>query len=159
MSADLKDLRTVFSCERPRASVLVSLSTNQCPHVHTHVPQASSYSWRGILSASTLRLPPRNPGPQPSHGCLLPEKPKMSPIRDWDSLGSVITLGCSWIHWQRLQIPSNFRGCSYFQFSLILPSKIIPLLACPQGLGFPQKQNHDQLFPKSLKGSGFQMLV
>ena len=28
-----------------------------------------------------------------------------------------------------------------------------------QGLGFSQKEDHDQLFPKSLKGSGFQMFI
>ena len=111
-------------------------------------PQSMEFSrqeyWSGLPFPSPGDLP--NPGIEPGSPTLqadaLPSEPPGKPPDK-----------------AMLQIISNFRGCSYFWFSLSFQSKITPMLTYPQGLGFSQKQDHDQIFPKSLKGSGFQMFI
>lgn len=110
------------------------------------------------MAALTMSLPPRNPGNEPGHGWLLPEKPDSPSQR----LGLPGERNNPWLPLNPLKEVIElfkFRDCWYFQFLLSPQSKIIPLLVCSQGLGLPQKQNHDQLFPKGLNGNDFQMLV
>ena len=80
MSADVKGLRrTVISCKRSEASVLVSLSMNQCLHIYTHVPQASSYSLGGHYGSLDIEPSPQIQVLNQVMADSLPEMPKIPP--------------------------------------------------------------------------------
>lgn len=80
MSADVKGLRrTVFSCEQSGASVLVSLSMNQCLYIHTHTSQASSYSLGGHYGSLDIEPSPQIQVLNQVIAASLPEEPKIAP--------------------------------------------------------------------------------